>query len=334
MKKNIKILSFILAIFFVLNNGAIPVMANELGQIGETTSDLCTEKLTLLESDSDVSHIARASDNLFYLENDTKIVCYDAVTQTETVLFESDEAITYHVPDDESGALIGTAAPVEDTSSGNPELPGVTYLDWSGEYYYVDYDNKTVNPVSDPSHALLVIETNDEFVEVPNFSTTINGKAIPWSSYPYGSKYTDDIDGNSECHGFGFEVHNYLYRDYDNVDKIWASNRTMNGSQLFSDYPFGTFVRVTNKYGGLHTFIMVGESSTGAYIYHANWYNDDVIYFHYLDWSDFNDVFPVLEYVRVHYHDWETVGDDSVCKTCLLTIEGATINRIDESTDN
>lgn len=261
------------------------------------------EALTLkLSNEPGIDGVQSLDGQIFYILNGTSLMCYDYASNSTTSVFESTTEIAYYCPDGNGGAMIGSQKPTVIETDELSVQSGITPLSWDGEYYYVDFASGELTPVSDP--ALFALVATSTYSNVSSYTTTINGKAIPSSTYPYGSNYSGSDNGGTECHGFGHWVMKYLYSTYS------ATQVSVNSSgiqTILSTYSPGTFIRATTKNGGNHTMIYVGNDSNGIYVYHANWDTDpdkNIVYITYFTWSEFDSTFPTIQYIRKHDHSY------------------------------
>ena len=146
-------------------------------------------------------------------------------------------------------------------------------VDKTLSYYYCSALDNTVSYCADPQHTLDITGIPGAYnVILPTREDVyyINGKQIPHASYPVGSTYSGTFQNAPQCHGFALFIYDYLWgsTDYGNyIDPIDISDAN-DAKTALQNRPAGTLVRVGPS---LHTMIIVSTSSSGIYVYHANW---------------------------------------------------------------
>ncbi len=266
--------------------------------------------------------------------SEEKTVCrYDTSTKETTELYVSTESIPYYIPFADLGVMIGTQAPTDAQGNAHTALTYKENLTWGGEYYYYKTEGEAPILVEDPDWFLFAAASN--FTSLPNFKTTINGKAIPHSKYAHGSTYNNnDFSGATQCEGFAKYIYQYLFGSAYSGTKTDVKERITGATYVknkLSNLPLGSIIR-TDKTGAYqsntgHAMVLVGKDSSGITIYHANWDGANGVMIHYLTWSQFANTFNYLYYLRCPNHAygaWKSISSTTHQRTC--TICGATQN--------
>ena len=123
---------------------------------------------------------------------------------------------------------------------------------------------------------------------------TINNKTIPMAGFDEGSTYTGKDNNATQCMGFGYKVYDYLWGSYTYGSSI-SSFTCTNGSTVqssFANVKVGAMFtghRRNQSYN--HTVIIIGKSSTGVTVYHANWPSAGTVGALTWTWAKFSEVF-------------------------------------------
>lgn len=259
------------------------------------------ERISLLDEDDD-------GHTFFVMDEQTFVYMSDANRATAQT-FTADYDIELAVPC-VGGIMLGSEQPIyvpdcEHTDSDCCDSD----MRWNGVYQFLDYETGEATLINDPYGFYATQATN--LVEFSNYSTTINGKAIPHVNYnpsnstaanpvvwDWSGDYYSKYQGQSgkQCHGFGLFIYDYIYGEKGKKSEPVRLSSDNDAKTFLQKQEKGTLVRVNVSASVQHTFIIIGHNSSGVYIYHANWPENNVVNIHHATWSVFYDKFNDIEY--------------------------------------
>ena len=306
----------------ILQSSAIEPAAfmPELSAEGISTA----QAMEILSNRPDTSRIRAVEDKVFFILNGNTLAAYSDTQNKAEILYQSGKKIGYYLTDGDMGAMVGDTPPKTASGTAYWDPSPTPGLSWSGNYSYVNFATGAVHPVDDPKQTMEILNRSLRSTDGVSYTATINGKKLPMPNYPNGSYFGDTVGGASECYGFGYKVHEYLYGSYDNVIEI-NINQNLTAKEITERFEPGTFLRMANSSGGRHAMIYMGHDSQNIYVYHSNWGGYNTVYVSSFKWAEFDNAFGELFFVRYHVHDFSSwKGTFSqyhtrTCSTCNYT---------------
>lgn len=163
----------------------------------------------------------------------------------------------------------------------------------------------------------------------PNYTTTINGVAIPFEEYPIGSRFPKTYSGK---HGSGENCHAFaLYA----IEKIWGADCVKTpvsisledgaaAKKFIGTLRPGTLIKIPAPHQ--HSMIYLGTDSTGVIVYHSNWSPNNAVSISHFTWDSFASTFVEVQRLYTpHDIEWTSITSKThkgSCSNCGLSVSG------------